>query len=125
MHSSLLFLIVTVAFTFLIVRVTHIPAVFPGLEPEPDQQQDGDDGNLFSSFSNILFNDPSPIYAGTETATEEQSSGPVAIASANDLLLQCMPGDPTGTGISINTDLLWDTSTDMGGEEQAKSLRQN
>ena len=112
MHSSLFFLsIITFIFAFFTVRVTPIPAVSP--------RQVTNDGNLFSS-SNSLDDFPS-IYTrtGIETAPGEQSFGPIAVAPANYLLLQSIPDDMTGTGISPGMDQLWNTNTGTStdGEE--------
>lgn len=136
MHSSLLSPSVTLAFAFLIARVTPVPAGFP--------TQDTYDGNLFAS--NFLLDDAPSIFTGSgigseiETAPEGQSSEPIAFAPANDLLIQSKPDDVAGTdmtagmdqswdtsGGAIDTNLFWDTGTGIGanGEEYLNSYNNN
>lgn len=121
MHSSPFFLsIITFIFAFLIVRVTSIPTV--------SSRQVANDGNLFSSSNSLLDDFPSLYTAtGIEAAPEGQSFGPIALASANDLLQQSISDDTTGTGISPGMDQLWDTNTGTGtiGEESLNSFNDN
>lgn len=113
MHSSPLSLSIALALGFLVARVTPIPAGFSQLE------QDVDGGNLFSSSSDFLLDDSPSMFSATGIgiAMDEQSVGLLAVAPADDLLLQSATGDIPGTGTGLDTgtgtDLFWDTNTGL------------